>query len=434
MFPGLLLITLMAKSLIEWRIFQQLTKIRQPFIFYCLLVVVESFFPYLMLLEPVMMYWMCRRQYRLPRFDRLFYSFFSLCFTDLSSRFILFLVIPSVFETSHPHELFLLISYVVSYPLYLLIHEFMSLDLEAIWIMDKGHTSIFLTLRCLLGSMMVYYFLIYALHSPYFGVFVMHHESQLKMVVLFYFLIFLALLSYLNRMSKTHVEKEATASNDQMLTDMESYNRHIEHLYCQLDHFKRSAEKELRQLKERIDEGNLSEIRQVYGDMVSPSVTGSRLTSDDLPCLSRLDVSPVKSLVFSKVIEARRKGIVVKVEVTDDIKEFHMELLDLVLCLSILLDNAIEAAVESTYPSLHIAIMADRTTQIIVVENTMAVQKQSITTIFQRDFSSKGQGRGLGLAKLSDTLAKYSNISLRTKCEEYRFTQIIYLEKNEAEK
>ena len=42
---------------------------------------------------------------------------------------------------------------------------------------------------------------------------------------------------------------------------------------------------------------------------------------------------------------------------------------------------------------------------------------------FEKDYSSKGEGRGLGLYKIQQLLEKYPKTTVSTKSSNYRFTQ-----------
>ncbi|MFC6995399.1 GHKL domain-containing protein [Streptococcus loxodontisalivarius] len=345
----------------------------------------------------------------------------------MSSRFLLFWVIPSLLEMKQPSDFLLLLSYICVYPIYLLISEFLALDFESIRQMDKSHKSTHWVLKGLLGSMTVYYVLVYSFFSPHFGLFAMEHQVELKISVMLYFLVFLSLLSYLNRTCKNYLELQSLKQNSKMLSDMESYNLHIEQLYLQLEEFKQDAERELLDLKGRIEKGHLSEIKEGYQSLLDPKKASLSTSSAEMSCLINMQVSPVKSLVFAKLLEANQLGVKTYIEVPEEIDHFHMEILDIVLCLSIFLDNAIEAAVEAPCPELCLAFLRDGMDQIVIVENAMKEKEHYLSELFKRDKSTKGQGRGLGLAKLSDTISKYPNVSLTTKSDHYLFTQTLYI-------
>jgi len=89
------------------------------------------------------------------------------------------------------------------------------------------------------------------------------------------------------------------------------------------------------------------------------------------------------------------------------------------------LDNAIEATELSVKPYLILAIFEEKDTEFIIVENSIAQDKVEISNIFNHGFSSKGEGRGIGLANVHSILDKYPAASIKTKSRNYSFKQVI---------
>ena len=61
--------------------------------------------------------------------------------------------------------------------------------------------------------------------------------------------------------------------------------------------------------------------------------------------------------------------------------------------------------------------------QRFIIKNSTKEESISITTIFQKGFSSKGTDRGIGLASIREILEYYPNVSLNTRSVAYEFTQ-----------
>lgn len=68
----------------------------------------------------------------------------------------------------------------------------------------------------------------------------------------------------------------------------------------------------------------------------------------------------IKGLISAKVIRAQELGIDVVIDVTEIIDNIDMDRVDLVRSLGILLDNAIDAAVESTDKKMNVALIKKR--------------------------------------------------------------------------
>ena len=106
-----------------------------------------------------------------------------------------------------------------------------------------------------------------------------------------------------------------------------------------------------------------------------------------------------------------------------------MDIVDISRCLGILLDNAIEAALESDKKSMDIAIIKKNTSIIIVVANSYNGDIPVISKLFKEGFSTKGENRGLGLSNLKEIINKYNNVSLDTYIKEQKFYQELLVSK-----
>ena len=67
---------------------------------------------------------------------------------------------------------------------------------------------------------------------------------------------------------------------------------------------------------------------------------------------------------------------------------------------------------------------------ILIVENSTKAEKIDLARIFEKDYSSKGEGRGLGLYKIQQLLEKYPKTTVSTKSSNYRFTQSLTFGRN----
>ena len=98
-----------------------------------------------------------------------------------------------------------------------------------------------------------------------------------------------------------------------------------------------------------------------------------------------------------------------------------IKLLDLVRIASILLNNAIESAIDSLEKIVHVSLVQldDRT--IFVVQNSRKEGKLDLEELYQPEFSTKGYG----LNNIKEILDRYEFITLDTQIEPSNFTQIL---------
>ena len=100
----------------------------------------------------------------------------------------------------------------------------------------------------------------------------------------------------------------------------------------------------------------------------------------------------------------------VSLEIPEDIYPQRMELVDFITIVSILCNNAIEAAA----PNMTIAYVSSGQKQIFAVENLVKEESMDISQIFDLGVSSKGSTRGVGVHNVISILDRYLNVSLNT--------------------
>ena len=126
-----------------------------------------------------------------------------------------------------------------------------------------------------------------------------------------------------------------------------------------------------------------------------------------------------------KLLEAQSKGIETSVEIEEEIYDFQIELLDFIKILSILCDNAIEGCLTAEAPKIAIALIREERMLILVVENSTKAEKLELSPIFEKGYSSKGEGRGLGLYNVHTILEKYPKSLISTRSANHLFSQTI---------
>ena len=135
--------------------------------------------------------------------------------------------------------------------------------------------------------------------------------------------------------------------------------------------------------------------------------------------LNSIKVSSLKSLITNKVLVAQNNNIDVDINIEGEITDFYTDEMQLSRILGILLNNAIEAALEVT---------DDKTTD-IQISNTFNNTGTPITDFNQEGFSTKGTNRGLGLSSAHE-IANKLNMLLNTEIDGNTFIQNLSIEGN----
>jgi len=149
------------------------------------------------------------------------------------------------------------------------------------------------------------------------------------------------------------------------------------------------------------------------------------LKTINLSKLQKLEIFEIKGLLAAKLIQASQQSIKVAIEVQDVIEILPIDTLDLTRIVGILMDNAIEAAVECPNPEVRIAFILNKNITVFIVENTTVNALLPISQLSKVGVSTKGPDRGLGLSNISELLEQYPNAFLETRLENGYFQQRI---------
>ena len=228
-----------------------------------------------------------------------------------------------------------------------------------------------------------------------------------------------------NKYADEYFENQRRKENRRHLDDLEKYSEQVEGLYETLRGFRHDYNNVLISLSEAIQMRDIDQIKMIYDTVLKDSASDLKQQKFDLAKLTHVTNMPLKSLLSSKLAEAFDKGIHCHVEVEEGVFFTDMRALDLITITSILCDNAIEAAVLSETPKLSIAIFKMEGQSVIAVENSTKEDSIDITPLKKRGFSTKGTGRGLGLANIEEILFRYDNVSLETESAQHRFVQLL---------
>lgn len=124
----------------------------------------------------------------------------------------------------------------------------------------------------------------------------------------------------------------------------------------------------------------------------------------------------IKGIIYYKIYDLDKKGIVVTVNISKQVsnkleKIVYDEFIILSKCISILLDNAIDACIRSENKYLLIDIYKEKKNIIVSIENSFD-DEIDFNLINLKNYSTKGQNRGYGLYIINKLLVNSRMISL----------------------
>lgn len=209
---------------------------------------------------------------------------------------------------------------------------------------------------------------------------------------------------------------------------IEEYAHMVEEMYTETRKFKHDYINMLIPLKEYIDTSNVKELKDFFYDNVLNMDKNIKWNNSSIDKLKYIKILPLKALLSTKLIKAVSLGINIKVEIVEYIYQISMNTMDLCRILGILLDNAIEASKMCNLPKLYFCICIKKDYVVIAVQNNFDSVKPVIHKIYKKGFSTKGDGRGLGLYILKDIIdTKYDNVFINTSIEDNMFIQELWI-------
>ena len=357
----------------------------------------------------------------------LFYSLFPLGFWDVIRNFLGYFIIFKIpilyrlYETNLGTMIFsLLAEIIVFFLISLFRYNFSHLKIKNL---DRKTKFILITADIL----MLAYFILpsYINYSDKVSWDRMLDYKELLTAV--YFLLFICFVNLLDRRLLQELQEKVVLQKEIQLQNLSNYSQQVEGLYQEIRSFRHDYANILSSLKIGIDQKDINLVSQVYDSVLKNSGEKLKGKRFDVAQLRNINDLALKSLLLSKLSEAQNLSIPVSLEISEQFSIKNMEQIDFLTITSILLDNAIESAAEG---GIAVCFLEDREWNklVMIVKNSTLEREIELRDIFKRDNSSKGVGRGIGLANVRRILKSYPNVCLKTTSKDYSFTQILEIE------
>ena len=198
-----------------------------------------------------------------------------------------------------------------------------------------------------------------------------------------------------------------------VIAQQQLYERDLEAIRQEVRSFRHDYKNLLAGLSEQADEGELDELRAALSELDAgfDQRIGEKIRTSTQ--LGNVRTPQVRSLLLSKLAAMGQRGIDCRLEALYPVEWVGMDVWDFTRCLGILLDNAAEAALETETPWVEIVLLPQKGRLSLRVSNPYlgAIDPDKIWT---EGFSTKGEGRGLGLPGYQRILANYPHAASST--------------------
>mgnify|MGYP000987717604 FL=1 len=257
------------------------------------------------------------------------------------------------------------------------------------------------------------------------------HFNNFSSILATIVFICLLLIFFAMNANKVQVEREIALNQKKFEQEyLQNYTDEIVSLYNEIRGFRHDYAGMMVSMQTAIDSKDLQEIDRIYNEVFVKA--NHKLRSDKYTYfdLNNLEDSALRSVIAQSIANARVHNIDYILEVKDIISPLSMELLDLVRVMSILLNNAVEGALESYRKQMEVAVIKLESEILIIIQNSRKNRSIKPEEIFNIGYSTKGINRGIGLNNVKEILEKYDDVILETEIDEERFKQIIRFKRN----
>lgn len=180
----------------------------------------------------------------------------------------------------------------------------------------------------------------------------------------------------------------------------------------------------LSSLRHYIEKEDLAALKTYFYDTILPTQQREIHNNIMLDELNNLKIDGLKGLLTTKFLHAQEHGIPIHLEVSEEISNIQMDMIELNRILGILLDNAIEASKVMDDPIIRVAfIKLGQSTMIVIFNKIQENTKLRVHDVFRGGYSTKGKNRGLGLSILKEIINANNHIVLNTKIGQHHFIQ-----------
>lgn len=223
-----------------------------------------------------------------------------------------------------------------------------------------------------------------------------------------------------------HFTKEYANIMSQKQADEElmHYMQKLEATHEELAAFRHDYMNILLSLDYSIRTQDLATIEKTYYQVVKPTEQVFNQQQVEVLKLSRIANIELKSLYYAKVREAQQQGIQVYLDIPLPLPILSIERSSLIRMMAILLDNAIEAAASTEGKEIYVSLFeTPKQSYHMIIRNTYANTQLSLPNLFQKQHSTKGAQRGLGLYYVQQIVRKHPQLTLQTTMTDQYFTQ-----------
>ena len=282
----------------------------------------------------------------------------------------------------------------------------------------NNYNNKYISSKSLLNLILI--FIIIFLHAP-------NHSFVFIENKIFY-LLFIYIVLNLN--ISLFIEKQKTYDYIKNYTNIIEYSRFTEDLLIEYKSFIHEYKNKLIIIKGLANINN-QELHDYIDLIINEKITNNYYWLMDV---THIPIPGIKGLINYKLLKMKELNINIEVYISEELKTFNRNFLDikeknnLYTILGVILDNAIEASIESKEKIISLQLFKDEENIIIILANTF--KSINLDKLETKGYSSKGKYRGIGLFLVKNIIKHSKNIEKETNIINNFFVQKIIIKSN----
>jgi len=224
-------------------------------------------------------------------------------------------------------------------------------------------------------------------------------------------------------------------NKEEEIQQLMDYCKTLESKIIEYKNFKHNYINVLATLNGYIEEDDMEALSEYFYKEISPE--RNKLSSFESPLINLDNIKGIpalKGLLTFKILSGINLGLNFRVEIYNKVDKVSMGTIELSKFLGILLDNAIEESLESKEKIVYLWLLSSEDSVTITIGNSFK-NKPDLHKIFQQSYSTKGEGRGMGLNYIRKTIEEFhSNVLLNTLIEGNVFKQELHIRNEKKSK
>lgn len=250
------------------------------------------------------------------------------------------------------------------------------------------------------------------------------HPSFISNPKIFYFL-FILIVS--NLVLSLFLEKMKTQEYIQTYQKIVEYSEFTEGLLTEYKSFIHEYKNKLIIIKGLAEE-NPKELQEYINSILNEKISNNYHWLMDI---KNIPIPGIKGLVNYKLLKMKELNIEAEVYVSEEVASLNKNQLDikeknnLYTIMGVILDNAIEASIESDEKMISLQFFKEDDDINIILANTF--KSINLDQLEEKGYSSKGKNRGIGLYLVKEILKHSKNIAKETSIRNNFFVQKIII-------